>query len=762
MGVGMKGSEFKDSWDVGQGVSYIPWDRIPEDLDSLADGGFLDEDTLPETVKIARREKLKEMLQRQSAVVSEPESLALGSINVIQVSADAPTAPPPPLPALPPGIVPPLLPPPPGFVPSMMVPGTVPAMMRLPPPMMHGPMPPGMAAPPPPSSRPALPATTSTLESVSAGEPSPMALGRHHGMASEGMPPIPPPDPPGMGFAWQVHPNMRPGMVPFRPQLPPPFIPPGPFGHRIPFPSPLPPQFQGSGDPKTDMENPEDEPMEPADGEKVEDKEERLESSIPLPPGGPPPRLPSWPSMGVSRPPNGPPPEFMGGRPRAPFGPLGGFPAPLLPLPGGRLGRSEEEELEDGIGGRDDGMNEDDDMDEPTFPGPEAGRGFHPRGLAGPMRGVRPPPPWFDFRDGPRGPPGGPRAMRIPGPPRFPFDERGMGGIGRPPPFRIRGPPSVMGGDDQRFGVPSPMGLRGRPPFPPRRPGMQNFRGHRPPMMDQPPFGQPRFGDRGPRPLFPHGFGRPSANDEMECYDESLEGSQTDRKKDWNKGQEEEEEEEEEEVQWQGKVGDRLGEMGSQRRQQRGGGERGRWEGAEVNWSRGNRREDDRERGGRWTDRGRREVEEEEEGGEGRQRSRRRRDEDTGFWSERHREQQWTDRGVETTTAAIMGRRPRSAARGEPFDARDETAGLEEAKEVNSPPVPAKSEKRPRKTRWSSAVVDPVEPSETGETRSGAAPAAADSSDTVSGPFAAEGDSVAAAAGGGGGAHLDSFAVGEQ
>lgn len=204
---------------------------------------------------------------------------------------------------------------------------------------------------------------------MSAGEPSPMALGHHHGMASDGVPSIPPPDPPGMGFGWQVHPNMRPGMVPFRPQLPPPFIPPGPFGHRMPFPSPLPPQFQGSGDPKTDMETAEGEPMQPADGEKVEDKEERLESSIPLPPGGPPPRLPSWPSMGVSRPPNGPPPEFMGGRPRPPFGPRGGFPAPLLPLPGGRLGRSKEEELEDGIGGRDDEMNEDDDIDEPTFPG---------------------------------------------------------------------------------------------------------------------------------------------------------------------------------------------------------------------------------------------------------------------------------------------------------------------------------------------------------------------------------------------------------
>lgn len=51
MGVGMKGSEFKDTWDVDQGVSYIQWNRIPEDLDGLTAGGYLDEDTLPETVK---------------------------------------------------------------------------------------------------------------------------------------------------------------------------------------------------------------------------------------------------------------------------------------------------------------------------------------------------------------------------------------------------------------------------------------------------------------------------------------------------------------------------------------------------------------------------------------------------------------------------------------------------------------------------------------------------------------------------------------
>lgn len=199
---------------------------------------------------------------------------------------------------------------------------------------------------------------------MSAGVPSSMVMG-HHSMGSEGMAPIPPPNQPGMGFGWQVHPSMRPGMMQFRPPLPP-FIPPGPFGHRMPFPSPPPLQFQGSTDPRAELEKPEDQPMEPGDGEKAEDKDE---PSIPLPPGAPPPHLPPWPSMVMNRSPNGPPPEFVGGRPRAPFGPRGGFPAPLLPLPGGRLGRSDEEELEDGIGGPDDEMDEDADVDEPAFPG---------------------------------------------------------------------------------------------------------------------------------------------------------------------------------------------------------------------------------------------------------------------------------------------------------------------------------------------------------------------------------------------------------
>lgn len=51
MGVGIKESQFKDAWNVDQGVSYIQWSRIPEDLDCLTTGGYLDEDTLPEAVR---------------------------------------------------------------------------------------------------------------------------------------------------------------------------------------------------------------------------------------------------------------------------------------------------------------------------------------------------------------------------------------------------------------------------------------------------------------------------------------------------------------------------------------------------------------------------------------------------------------------------------------------------------------------------------------------------------------------------------------
>lgn len=57
-GKGVKGKEFKDYWEVELGVSYVPYDKIKEDpeaLDLLEEGGFIDEDSLPEHLKALRK-----------------------------------------------------------------------------------------------------------------------------------------------------------------------------------------------------------------------------------------------------------------------------------------------------------------------------------------------------------------------------------------------------------------------------------------------------------------------------------------------------------------------------------------------------------------------------------------------------------------------------------------------------------------------------------------------------------------------------------
>lgn len=52
-GKGMKGKEYKDYWDVELGASYIPYDKLDDnvDIDLLEDGGMIDEDTVPEKLK---------------------------------------------------------------------------------------------------------------------------------------------------------------------------------------------------------------------------------------------------------------------------------------------------------------------------------------------------------------------------------------------------------------------------------------------------------------------------------------------------------------------------------------------------------------------------------------------------------------------------------------------------------------------------------------------------------------------------------------
>jgi hypothetical protein len=52
-GKGMKGKEFKDYWEADQGASYIPYNKLPEevDLDLLEEGGTIDDDTVPEKLQ---------------------------------------------------------------------------------------------------------------------------------------------------------------------------------------------------------------------------------------------------------------------------------------------------------------------------------------------------------------------------------------------------------------------------------------------------------------------------------------------------------------------------------------------------------------------------------------------------------------------------------------------------------------------------------------------------------------------------------------
>lgn len=49
----MKGKEWKDYWEVEQGVSFIPWNKISRDIDLelLEEGGMLDEESFPEWLR---------------------------------------------------------------------------------------------------------------------------------------------------------------------------------------------------------------------------------------------------------------------------------------------------------------------------------------------------------------------------------------------------------------------------------------------------------------------------------------------------------------------------------------------------------------------------------------------------------------------------------------------------------------------------------------------------------------------------------------
>lgn len=50
-GKGVKEGDFKDMWDAESGVTYIPWNRLPDNLTALLDGGMLDKDSLPDDLR---------------------------------------------------------------------------------------------------------------------------------------------------------------------------------------------------------------------------------------------------------------------------------------------------------------------------------------------------------------------------------------------------------------------------------------------------------------------------------------------------------------------------------------------------------------------------------------------------------------------------------------------------------------------------------------------------------------------------------------
>ncbi|KAI1294746.1 SR-related and CTD-associated factor 8 [Halotydeus destructor] len=84
-GKGTKAREFKDFWDVELGASYIPYDRIHEniDLDSLEEGGMFDEDSMPAHLSEHRQKitKEREEAKRATEVYEQPPPPTLPPVS---------------------------------------------------------------------------------------------------------------------------------------------------------------------------------------------------------------------------------------------------------------------------------------------------------------------------------------------------------------------------------------------------------------------------------------------------------------------------------------------------------------------------------------------------------------------------------------------------------------------------------------------------------------------------------------------------------
>lgn len=143
-GIGVKDAEYKDLWDVELGVTYIPWEKLPQDLTHLMEGGMIDEETVPDHLKAGLNLDKPDTVETNN--LEEPA--VNFKINEVNMTSAAPMAIPPPA-AIPPS-QPPMqgqpmprmlmqIPPPAGMMPPLMMP-IAPGMPR----------PPTTGVPPPP------------------------------------------------------------------------------------------------------------------------------------------------------------------------------------------------------------------------------------------------------------------------------------------------------------------------------------------------------------------------------------------------------------------------------------------------------------------------------------------------------------------------------------------------------------------------------------------------------------------------------------
>lgn len=103
-GKGVKGKDLKDYWEGDLGVSYIPWNKIKEDIDleMLEDGGMIDEDTMPAWMKLkmASMTSAKQQQQQQQAQ-QQQQQLATADMSYLTMTPNSgavDTSQPPPMP----------------------------------------------------------------------------------------------------------------------------------------------------------------------------------------------------------------------------------------------------------------------------------------------------------------------------------------------------------------------------------------------------------------------------------------------------------------------------------------------------------------------------------------------------------------------------------------------------------------------------------------------------------------------------------------